>query len=198
MRKKYTGEIRIDREALFKQLKKIPKHRVVFVCSMNDLFAEKVPKAYIFNIIGMANHIDDGNRIFLFQTKNPRRMIEFFPYFPPKSILGTTIESNRELIKTEAPPPIERYKAMKELREKINIHKNPYKLMVNIEPILDFDLEVMVKWMSDIRPDFISIGADSKHKNLPEPSTEKVKSLIQELEGISEVRLKKNLGRLLD
>jgi len=205
LREKYTGPIRIDEKALNQRL---PKNRTIFVCSMNDLFADTIPIDYIYEILTVAG-IECGqweeriDRIFLFQTKNPRRMKDFLPYFPPHSILGTTIESNKELVKTEAPPPIERYKAMRELREiidtDIDYKEEVYalKLMVNIEPILDFDLDVMVRWMEDIRPDFISIGADSKHKNLPEPSSQKVKILIQELEGISEVRIKKNLKRIV-
>ena len=55
----------------------------------------------------------------------------------------------------------------------------------------------MVSWMKNIDPTFISIGADSKGHNLPEPPGAKVKELIQELEKFTEVKVKKNLSRLL-
>lgn len=41
---------------------------------------------------------------------------------------------------------------------------------VSIEPILDFDLNVMIEWIKQLQPKFVSIGADSKRHNLPEPS----------------------------
>ena len=68
---------------------------------------------------------------------------------------------------------------------------------VTIEPIMDFDLDVMVEWMSEIKPMFVSIGADSKGCSLPEPPGEKVRALVAELREIAEVKLKENLTRLL-
>jgi len=70
--------------------------------------------------------------------------------------------------------------------------------MVSIEPIMDFDLDVMVDWMRQIKPEFISIGADSKGHKLPEPSTDKVQALIEALKEFTSVRCKPNLKRLLD
>ena len=70
-------------------------------------------------------------------------------------------------------------------------------LFISIEPILDFDLQVMVRWMVQIKPKFVSIGADSKHHNLQEPGKKKVESLIKELKKITEVKIKPNLKRLL-
>ena len=68
--------------------------------------------------------------------------------------------------------------------------------MVSIEPIIDFDTELMVDWIAQIKPDFVSIGADSGDNHLPEPSWPKVQSLIKELEQLTEVKLKDNLKRL--
>ena len=47
-----------------------------------------------------------------------------------------------------------------------------------------------------IKPEFVSIGADSKGHNLPEPSWDKVQSLIKELKKFTEVKVKDNLMRL--
>ena len=66
-----------------------------------------------------------------------------------------------------------------------------------IEPIMDFDLGILVGWMKQIQPQWISIGADSKGHNLPEPSSEKVLDLITALKQDFKVILKKNLKRLL-
>jgi len=68
---------------------------------------------------------------------------------------------------------------------------------ITIEPILDFDIEPFLMLLRNVEPDFINIGADSGHNHLPEPKSEKIRELIKELEKITEVRLKKNLKRLL-
>ncbi|KKK52692.1 hypothetical protein LCGC14_3102340 [marine sediment metagenome] len=46
--------------------------------------------------------------------------------------------------------------------------------MISIEPITDFNLEFFIKIIKEIKPKFVSIGADSKGHNLPEPSWDKV------------------------
>jgi len=51
--------------------------------------------------------------------------------------------------------------------------------------------------MSEIKPEFVSIGADSGNNNLPEPPADKVQVLIEELQGIATVKIKDNLNRLL-
>ena len=43
----------------------------------------------------------------------------------------------------------------------------------------------------------VNIGADSKYKNLPEPSKEKLLALIEELKKFTVIDQKKNLTRLL-
>jgi len=50
---------------------------------------------------------------------------------------------------------------------------------------MDFDLFTMVKWIQEIEPDFVSIGADSKGHHLPEPPAEKVDKLIEELSKVT-------------
>ncbi len=192
LKDKYSGPIRIDEKALKQNL---PKNKIIFVCSMNDLFADEVPYDVINTIIERTRELSEG-RTFLFQSKNPARMEEYIGYFPKGSILATTIETNRDIIKTKAPKPVARYEAMVRIRSWLRRSGAIYKLMVNIEPIVDFDIETMIKWMRDINPDSISIGADSKNNNLPEPAPEKVQLLVDTLKHISEVRIKKNLNRL--
>lgn len=43
----------------------------------------------------------------------------------------------------------------------------------------------------------VTIGADSKGSNLPEPSKEKIEALIKELRKFTQVKLKQNLNRLI-
>jgi len=70
--------------------------------------------------------------------------------------------------------------------------------MLSLEPILDFDVTQLFNLIRRIRPDFISIGADSKHNNLPEPSPDKIRRLYCELKRIcDDIRLKRNLNRII-
>jgi DNA repair photolyase len=127
-----------------------------------------------------------GNR-YLFQSKAPAKFEHFINFMPPDSMLGTTIETNRDYHFSQAPTPRSRMLAMCNLL---------YPRMVSIEPIMDFDLDLMVDWIGQIAPSFVSIGADSKGHHLPEPAPEKVTRLIKELSKITTVKSKDNLKRL--
>ena len=129
---------------------------------------------------------------YLYQSKNPKRFTEFYSYFPKNTILGTTLESNREYpeIYRNAPCINDRYSAMKRIsKEQV--------VMVTIEPILDFDLNPFIEMLYDIGPSWVNIGADSKGHNLPEPAPEKIKELIESLQGFTQVKIKKNLERII-
>jgi len=116
------------------------------------------------------------------------RFLEFV--FPEKTILGTTIETNRDYqVKTEAPVVAKRALAMKSLPSGIE-------KMVSIEPIMDFDLDEMVSLVRMIEPEFVSVGADIKGHILPEPPWSKVEALVSALRKMAIVRLKGNLDRL--
>ena len=60
-----------------------------------------------------------------------------------------------------------------------------------------FDLEIFVGMLKTAGPNWINIGADSKHHGLPEPSAQKILLLIEELKKFTEIKKKSNLGRLL-
>lgn len=185
---KYYGEPRLI-EKEFKTKLLVPKGYVVFVQSCGDLFAYGIPDAWIQRVL---NHIRRyRNTIFLLQTKNPERFFDF--NIPQNCILGTTIETNRNYHMTKAPSPKERYYVFFTLCRDKNL-----RLMISIEPIMDFDLDILVQWIQEINPEFVSIGADSGKNNLPEPASEKLKELLEILNKITEVRSKKNLSRLLE
>lgn len=157
--------------------------KFIFVCSTADLFGTWVPKDWIERTLDRCRQFDN---LYLFQSKNPMRMWCFD--FPVRRYFGTTIETNRTTAAWScAPPPEVRAAALAKL---------PGDKMVSIEPIMDFDLEVMLEWMRSIKPKFVSIGADSKRSGLPEPTWDKVDALIRELKSITDVRLKANLARL--
>jgi len=156
----------------------------IFVGSSTDMWADVALSDWLFLAL---HHCQAFDNTYLFQTKNPKRYRYFS--FPIHFILGTTIETNRTYNASNAPDTIYRY------REMVAYSHTPK--MVSIEPIMDFDLDVMVDWISKIAPQFVSIGADSKRHNLIEPPPDKINSLVQELSKITEVRLKDNLKRLI-
>jgi hypothetical protein len=62
---------------------------------------------------------------------------------------------------------------------------------------MDFEHRILVRWISSIRPEFVSIGGDSKGHRLIEPSSGKIIKLIEALKPMTKVILKSNLKRLI-
>ena len=81
--------------------------------------------------------------------------------------------------------------------EFMQLNKYGIRKMVSIEPIMDFDSRDFLRILQDIKPEFVSIGADSKNNNLTEPSSKKIKELIYHLKRFTKVIIKNNLDRLL-
>jgi DNA repair photolyase len=188
---KYKGELRLDERAMKKSL---GKGKTWFVCSCNDLFADAVSDEIIEQIIFKCHEYPEN--AYVFQTKNPIRLER--SDFPQKSILGITLETNRKIEHSFAPQPLLRLLMFDFVKWcTLELLRPDIKFFVTVEPIMDFDLEDLVGFLDLIHPDFVNIGADSKHCHLPEPSGEKVESLIAELGKFTEVRLKKNLERIL-
>lgn len=166
---------------------KFKEGETVFVCSMGDIsFASFDQFVDILSVTG-----DYPRTTFYIQSKDPEYFIEYLEryssFIDDNIVLGTTIETDRYLDASisSAPTPKLRYRAMKCLD-----HNRKY---VTIEPIMEFDLRVLVGMIKEINPEFVYIGynsRDSKNKHLPEPLLEKTKMLIQELEKITEVRCK--------
>ena len=188
LKKKYRGEIRLIEKELKENLYKYGKGITIFIQSCGDLFAKNIPDDVIHKILIRCNKFDKNT--YLFQSKNPKRFKYYFDYFPPKTILGTTIETNRDYDISKAPLPKERYVDFKNI--------SPYNFIkfVSIEPIMDLDYEIMIEWMTEIRPNYISIGADSKNNGLEEPDEQKIIDLVTGLKEFTNVRLKSNLRRL--
>jgi hypothetical protein len=87
------------------------------------------------------------------------------------------------------PSPFNRALAMNQFIE--------FPLFVTIEPILDFDLDEMVRIIKLCHPNQVNIGADSGNNHLPEPSKEKILALIDVLKEFTVIDQKRNLSRLL-
>lgn len=116
----------------------------------------------------------EKDKTFLLQSKDPTTFERV--KFPPNVILGTTIETNRDDLCASvsvARPASERCRSLRDL-------DHPLK-MVTIEPVMDFDLDVMVGWIREIKPAMVWIGYDSRRSGLVEPPLEKVKALHWEL-----------------
>lgn len=166
------------------------KGNFIFVGSGNDLFAEYIPEEWIIKTL---DHCDKFDNRYLFQSKNPSRILTFInhPVFK-KSVVCTTIESNiyyPEIMK-ESPRPSFRSIAMYTLSMHVEIY-------IIIEPIMDFEPAKLVKWMRLCNPKQINIGANTGRVKLPEPSSDKIRSLIDALEEFTIVKEKANLKRLL-
>jgi len=160
----------------------------IFVGSSTDMFADNVPSEWIEQTI---KQLMKYNNTYLFQTKNPKRYLEFINLFDEsKSILGTTIETNRDISNISDAPSIEdRVKYM----EKIKLKKT-----ITFEPIVDFDIEDLLKIKKRIKPEFISIGAITGMKAMyDEPNKEKLLKFIEEAKKITKIEKKNNLERLL-
>jgi protein gp37 len=182
--KKYHGQVRLKKDDLETDL---GSNNIIFVGSATDIFGKWVPDKTIKNIL---NQCIKHNNIYLFQTKNPNRFNEFLDLIPKNSILGTTLETNRDYPHiSKAPKPSKRYQDFLSI--------NHPRKMISIEPILDFDLKEFFSWIEKINPEFVSIGADSKYNNLPEPKPEKIEELISKIQELTEIRVKKNLNRVV-
>ena len=172
----------------------------VFVCSMGDIsFASFDQFADILEVIG-----NYPKTTFYIQSKNPAYFAEylntyssFIGYNPvlgrTNVVLGTTIETNKDTkYISKAPLPQRRISHLA-----ITALAMPYhpRYFLTAEPLLDFDLGVLVKWVKVVAPEFVYVGYlnplwKAKKLQLPEPPLAKVKELCWELGKFTEVRLK--------
>ena len=162
--------------------------RVIFVGSGTDMFAFNIPNAWIKAVL-LHCRFYPGNQ-YLFQSKNPWKFTFFNGLYPANTIFGTTLESDigyQDL--SQAPLPAARVEAMGSLKW--------LRRMVSIEPVLRFNPKKFINMIKAIKPEFVSIGADSQGHKLPEPTPRELEALIGALRGFTEIKLKKNLGRIL-
>jgi len=185
MKRFKVGNLRLEERELTTNL---GSSNYIFVGSSTDMWAAEVPTEWIQRVI---QHTKKYNNIYLFQTKYPIRFLDFIEDIDRNYILGTTLETNRDYNLSAAPKPKERWMQFKLLNEfKVST-------MISIEPIMDFDLESFLYMLREIKPEFISVGADSKRNSLVEPSPKKIRKLIRCLKEFTDVIIKQNLDRLL-
>lgn len=157
----------------------------IFVGSSCDMWAESIPEEWIIKTL---RHCEKFDNTYLFQTKNPKNIRRILP---SKSRVCVTLETNRwypEIMK-DSPKPEQRVIETMLIRHPVYI---------TMEPILDFDLDDVMRMMYDCSPEQINIGADSGNNNLPEPNRDKLEQLIFALKSYFTIDQKRNLSRLLN
>lgn len=160
----------------------------IFVGSSCDMFAEGISERWIIETLLHCSKFDNK---YLFQTKNPFRVL-YFSEWPEHKNICVTIESNRIYSEMgSAPSPSERARNM----NTISAYVPSY---VTIEPIMDFDLNELIAMVKSCKPLQVNIGADSGNNNLPEPDSSKIRDLISALSEFTLVKQKDNLKRLMN
>jgi protein gp37 len=117
--------------------------RLVFVCSMADLFGEWVPKEWIDQVLDVCR--EQSQWTYLFLTKNPKRYQEFD--FPDNCWIGATVDTQ-----ARAEPSVAALSAAK-ARVKF----------ISCEPLLE---EVLFSGLDEI--DWVIIGCQSAAGTSPE------------------------------
>lgn len=157
------------------RLSKIPRADLIFACGNGDLsFAAPEYTQRVIEAIRERGK----SRTFYLQSKRPEVFAPFLGSLPANVILVTTLETNRDDGYREiskAPPPSERYRQFLAL-------DYPRKVLT-IEPVMDFDLDVFVGWILQLRPEYVWVDYNSRPKQvqLPEPSVDKLKAFTQAL-----------------
>lgn len=188
---RYTGPVRVIPDE-FKV--RYGTGRTIFVENMGDLFAVGVEDSAIAAVLAHCHEWPDNT--YMFQTKNPARLLAWHAKLPAHSIVGTTIESDRRHpdVMGTAPDPVERAAAMMELAQKAPGMVR----FITVEPMLDCSPFALATLIAATRPGFVNIGIDSKGHGLPEPSAAQIRELIAALKALGiEVREKHNLERLM-
>jgi hypothetical protein len=176
------------------RLVRIPSARIIFVFGDGDITFTR-PEFVGFTIQKIKECLLRGARkTFYFQSKNPACFNQYLDDLRPiegQVVLVTTLETNRDegydLI-SKAPLPYKRFMDFLWLPWKRKI--------VTIEPVMNFDLELLVKMIREIRPEAVYLGYNSRplKVQLPEPEPAKFWALQQALSQFTEVRLKETRG----
>lgn len=153
---------------LYNSLPNTNNGEFIFTCSNGDI--SFCPTSFLKKIIKRIE--EQPYRRFLIQSKNPKTFNRVV--FPDNVILGVTIETNRDELKiSKAPKYSQRFKEFKKIKHSLK--------MITIEPVLEFDLDIMVKWVKQIKPIMVWLGFDSKNNKLPEPNIDEFNKLYRAL-----------------
>ena len=78
----------------------------IFVGSSTDMWARNIRIGWIKKVLNLCNNFPENK--YLFQSKNPSRFKEYLDKFPKKTVLCTTIETNRPGHAYQAPAVVKR------------------------------------------------------------------------------------------
>ena len=194
--KHYQGPLRLAEKELkvnyYKPNKNgLTKGKTIFIDHMTDLFADGVPNDGIEKVLKHCNEYPENT--YVFQTRNTRNAFLFSEDFPPRYMIGTTIETNSghfASMYSKAPLPFDRAAYLALFRG--------VKRFVTVEPAIMFNPQDLATIIIQTKPSFVNIGADSKNCDLLEPTMAQVYELQGLLEGAEiEVRFKDNLRRIV-
>jgi protein gp37 len=127
------------------------KDRLVFTCSMADLFGAWVPQEWIDQVLKAVREAPQW--IFLFLTKNPKRYLEI--EFPPNAWVGATADTQKR-----ANEALKVFRALHQGKAKV---PRPTVLFLSLEPLreeidLSGEMEVL---------DWLIIGGQSESSGEP-------------------------------
>jgi len=170
----YTPHLHLERlqdDWIKKNLpKKTEGDQFIWCCSSGDI--SFLNKGWMQTILDKIKTMPDLT--FFMQTKNPQCFWNL--NLPENIILGITLETNRgkdyDKISGAQIPPLR----VLDFIERIWDRK-----FITIEPILDFDMDNFIDLITEINPERIYIGYDTKKCKLPEPSLKKTLKLIKKL-----------------
>ena len=169
----------------------MPRARyAITVSNDTDLFASPVPDHLIHKILEHAKS-QETRYAFVFYTKNPERLRSFMGEYPRHTLFATTVESDLAQEYSKAPPPLERLRHVKELKELCE-EEGPFRfkeVCLSIQPIMDFSPK-FVERIKEVNPDQVSIGRDVMNSLIPEPSFATVIQFAKEVSRFTRVLLR--------
>lgn len=161
-------------ERLTAYLPKTSEDEFIFTCASADV--SFCPTPFLKKIIKRIE--ENPSKTFVLQSKNPKTFNRV--KIPDNVMLAITLETNRDRgydKVSKAPKPTQRIKDFMEI--------NHSRKMITIEPVMDFDFDIMFKWIQQVKPQLVWMGYDSKSKDLlPEPNTDKFWRLHDAIEQI--------------
>jgi hypothetical protein len=165
------------------KLNPIPSEEGILVCGDADIsFCNPEVIEQIIETIKRHNEARPF-KTYYFQSKRPECFRPFLRQFPTNVVLVTTLETNRDegyMVISKAPVPSKRCGQFKRLAY-------PRKA-VSVEPMMDFDPEILFSWIQAIKPEHVWLGFNGHPKKvqIPEPGGDKVLEFMRMLkaEGI--------------
>lgn len=173
---KYKGPYRLEAS----ELKEYPEGSIAFIQDMGDIGDPSIPATITGQVL---EYIKAHPKVtYLILTKMPSFYLNWVKLLRDATniIYGVTIETNTWISSSisKAPSPQTRFQQMIRLR-----HQMPEaRILVCVEPIMRFHLTSFETSIRELRPELVCIGYCNHGHQLPEPSLEETKLLIDTLE----------------